>query len=95
MIVKDKLFGVSSYLLHVSVAAFSCRWTLELTPKLTPWAQKLTFTGRSFYTFDVFSGGKISRQKDEWDGLQDNSYFSLEGLSFVLQQLLSGQVGQS
>ena len=69
-----------------------CRWTLQLTPKLTPWVQKVTFTGQSFYTLDVMSGGKISKQRDVWDGIGDNSYFSLEGLSFVLQQLLNGQV---
>ena len=55
----------------------------------------MTFTGQSFYTLDVMSGGKISKQRDVWDGIGDNSYFSLEGLSFVLQQLLNGQVKPS
>ena len=63
-----------------------------MTPRLTPWIQKLVFTGRSFYTIDVLSGGKILSQRDVWDAVQDNSYLSLEGIAYVLRQLTSGQV---
>ena len=65
---------------------------MEMTPRLTPWVQRLVFTGRSFYTFDVLSGGKITTQRDEWDALQDNSSLSLEGFVEVARQLTSGQV---
>ena len=65
---------------------------MEMTPRLTPWIQKLVFTGRSFYTIDVLSGGKILSQRDVWDAVQDNSYLSLEGIAYVLRQLTSGQV---
>lgn len=65
---------------------------MELTPRLAPWVQKLTFTGRSFYTFDVLSGGKITAQRDVWDAVQDNNYLSVEGVAHLLSQLTSGQV---
>ena len=65
---------------------------MELTPRLTPWVQKLVFTGRSFYTIDVLSGGKITAQRDVWDAIQDNNHLSLEGLAYLIRQLTSGQV---
>lgn len=64
---------------------------MELTPRLTPWVQKLVFTGRSFYTIDVLSGGKITAQRDEWDAIQDNDHLSLEGLAYLIRQLTNGQ----
>lgn len=65
---------------------------MELTPRLTPWVQRLVFTGRSFYTFDVLSGGKITSQRDVWDAVADNSFLSLEGIVHLLSQVRSGQV---
>ena len=65
---------------------------MELTPRLTPWVQKLVFTGRSFYTIDVLSGGKITAQQDVWDAIQDNNHLSLEGLAYLIRQLTSGRV---
>ena len=63
-----------------------------MTPRFTPWVQKLVFTGRSFYTIDILSGGKVTAQRDVWDAIQDNSYLSLEGIAYVVRQLTSGQV---
>ncbi len=64
---------------------------MELTPRLTPWVQKLVFTGRSFYTIDVLSGGIITAQRDVWDAIQDNNHLSLEGLAYLVRQLTNGQ----
>ena len=78
--------------LHTSYHIPFCRWTMGMTPRFTPWVQKLTFTGRSMYTIDVLSGGKISAQRDVWDAIEDNSYLSLEGIAHVIRQLTNGQV---
>lgn len=66
---------------------------MELTPRLTPWVQKLVFTGSSFYTIDVLSGGTITAQRDVWDAVQDNSFPSFEAIAHVLQQITNVQVG--
>jgi hypothetical protein len=68
------------------------RWTMEMTPRFTPWVQRLVFTGQSIYTIDVLAGGKLMAQRDVWDGVQDNSFLSVEGLAFLLGQLTSGRV---
>lgn len=65
---------------------------MELTPRLTPLRQKLTFTGKSVYTIDVLSGGKITSQRDFWDAIEDNNHLSLEGVAYLVQQLTNGQV---
>lgn len=67
------------------------RWTMEMTPRFTPWVQRLVFTGQSIYTIDVLAGGKLMAQRDVWDGVQDNSFLSVEGLAFLLGQLTSGR----
>lgn len=48
------------------------RWTMSLTSRFLPWQPQLVFSGYSFYTIDT-AYGKIVRQRDVWDAIQDNS----------------------
>ena len=47
------------------------RWTMSLTSRFLPWQPQLVFSGYSYYTIDAY--GKIVRQRDVWDAIQDNS----------------------
>lgn len=83
------LFKVN-FIVHSTVvtgdAEITTRWTMELTPRLTQ-QQPLVFTGKSIYSIDVLQGGKITAQRDVWDGIQDNSFLSVEGVAYLLSQL--------
>lgn len=83
------LFKVD-FIVHSTIVTadteITTRWTMELTPRLTQ-QQPLVFTGQSIYTIDVLQGGRITAQRDIWDGIQDNSFLSVEGLAYLLGQL--------
>lgn len=51
------------------------RWTFTASLKAVPWQQPLIFTGRSSYTIN--SAGLLSSQRDVWDAVSDNNYFSV------------------
>ena len=45
----------------------------------------MTFTGTSQYEFDL-STRKVTRHSDTWDAIQDQAYFSVEGLRELVRQ---------
>lgn len=48
------------------------RWTMSLKSRFLPWQPQLVFSGYSYYTIET-AYGKITRQRDVWDAIQDNS----------------------
>eukprot|EP01018_Ginkgo_biloba_P016487 Gb_04672 [translate_table: standard] len=62
------------------------RWTMSMTFGLLPWKPQLVFTGTSVMGVNPETG-KFCSHVDYWDSLQQNDYFSFEGLMDVLKQL--------
>ncbi|CAL8470207.1 g9749 [Coccomyxa elongata] len=63
------------------------RWTFTASLKAVPWQQPLIFTGSSFYTIN--SAGLLSSQRDVWDAVSDNNYFSIEGVQQIMRMALN------
>lgn len=63
------------------------RWTMGMKFALLPWRPSVNFTGRSILTVNL-SSGKFKRHVDVWDSIENNAYFSTEGLLDLLKQLL-------
>jgi len=78
------------FILHkiypVSETTLETRWTMNMTMRVLPWQPKLIFTGTSQYEFDL-STEKVVRHSDTWDSIENQEYFSVEGL-----RDLAGQV---
>ncbi|KAG0502364.1 hypothetical protein HPP92_002436 [Vanilla planifolia] len=62
------------------------RWTMVMKFVLLPWKPKLVFTGMSIMGINCRTG-KFCSHVDLWDSIQNNEYFSLEGLLDVVRQL--------
>lgn len=62
------------------------RWTMVMTFVLLPWKPELVFTGTSVMGINP-STGKFCSHVDYWDSIENNDYFSLEGLMEVIKQL--------
>ena len=45
---------------------------MSLKSRFLPWQPQLVFSGYSYYTIET-AYGKIIRQRDVWDAIQDNS----------------------
>lgn len=62
------------------------RWTMVMKFMLLPWKPELVFTGTSIMGINPQTG-KFSSHLDFWDSIENNNYFSLEGLWNVVKQL--------
>lgn len=62
------------------------RWTMVMRFMLLPWKPELVFTGTSVMGVNPQTG-KFCSHVDYWDSIQNNNYFSLEGLWDVIRQL--------
>ncbi|CAM8931288.1 unnamed protein product [Rhodiola kirilowii] len=62
------------------------RWTMVMTFVLLPWKPELVFTGTSVMENNPKSG-KFCSHFDYWDSIENNEYFSVEGLMDVFKQL--------
>ncbi|TMW96756.1 hypothetical protein EJD97_006846 [Solanum chilense] len=62
------------------------RWTMVMKFVLLPWKPELVFTGTSVMGVNPETN-KFNSHVDYWDSIQNNDYFSLEGLLEVIKQL--------
>ncbi|XP_021276456.1 uncharacterized protein LOC110410873 isoform X1 [Herrania umbratica] len=62
------------------------RWTMVMKFTLFPWKPELVFTGTSVMGINP-NNGKFCSHLDFWDSIENNDYFSLEGLWDVFRQL--------
>ncbi|KAF5178678.1 Soul heme-binding family protein [Thalictrum thalictroides] len=62
------------------------RWTMVMKFILLPWKPELVFTGLSIMGINPQTQ-KFCSHADLWDSIQNNEYFSLEGLLDVVKQL--------
>ncbi|KAM3216186.1 hypothetical protein T459_24151 [Capsicum annuum] len=62
------------------------RWTMVMKFVLLPWKPELVFTGTSIMGVNPETN-KFNSHVDYWDSIQNNDYFSLEGLVDVIKQL--------
>ncbi|KAK2630723.1 hypothetical protein QOZ80_6AG0544140 [Eleusine coracana subsp. coracana] len=62
------------------------RWTMVMKFMLLPWKPELVFTGLSIMGVNP-QNLKFNSHVDLWDSIQNNEYFSFEGLSDVFKQL--------
>ncbi|XP_022732738.1 uncharacterized protein LOC111286793 [Durio zibethinus] len=62
------------------------RWTMVMKFMLLPWKPELIFTGTSVMGINP-KNGKFCSHVDFWDSIENNEYFSLEGLWEVFRQL--------
>ncbi|PIN20321.1 hypothetical protein CDL12_07001 [Handroanthus impetiginosus] len=62
------------------------RWTMVMRFLLLPWKPELVFTGISVMGINPETK-KFCRHVDYWDSIQNNDYFSEEGLMDVITQL--------
>ncbi|CAI5466122.1 unnamed protein product [Closterium sp. Yama58-4] len=69
-------------------AEITTRWTMKMYFWLLPWRPEVVFTGLSIYGIDPLSQQFISH-RDVWDSIQDNGYFSQEGLRDFVKQMMT------
>ncbi|KAL4269515.1 hypothetical protein GQ457_03G046050 [Hibiscus cannabinus] len=62
------------------------RWTMVMKFMLLPWKPELVFTGTSVMGINP-NNGKFCSHLDFWDSIENNEYFSLEGLLDMVRQL--------
>ncbi|KAL1097226.1 hypothetical protein V6Z11_D05G021100 [Gossypium hirsutum] len=62
------------------------RWTMVMKFMPLPWKPELVFTGTSVMGINP-NNGKFCSHVDFWDSIENNEYFSLEGLWDVFRQL--------
>ncbi|KAF8687676.1 hypothetical protein HU200_042593 [Digitaria exilis] len=62
------------------------RWTMVMKFMLLPWKPELVFTGLSIMGVNP-QNLKFNSHVDLWDSIQNNEYFSFEGLMDVFKQL--------
>ncbi|KAE8736095.1 SOUL heme-binding family protein isoform 3 [Hibiscus syriacus] len=62
------------------------RWTMVIKSMLLPWKPELVFTGTSVMGINP-NNGKFCTHVDFWDSIENNEYFSLEGLWDVFRQV--------
>lgn len=62
------------------------RWSMVMKFVLLPWKPELVFTGTSVMGVNPETN-KFNSHVDYWDSIQNNDYFSLEGLVEVIKQL--------
>ncbi|WVZ79529.1 hypothetical protein U9M48_027099, partial [Paspalum notatum var. saurae] len=62
------------------------RWTMVMKFMLLPWKPELVFTGLSIMGLNT-QNLKFNSHVDLWDSIQNNEYFSFEGLWDIFKQL--------
>ncbi|KAL0358352.1 UNVERIFIED_CONTAM: hypothetical protein Sangu_0684600 [Sesamum angustifolium] len=62
------------------------RWTMVMRFLLLPWKPELVFTGTSVMGINPETK-KFCSHVDYWDSIENNDYFSVEGLLYVVKQL--------
>ncbi|KAK6248463.1 hypothetical protein QUC31_020028 [Theobroma cacao] len=82
---------ISGYLFNISLLKtgpyeITTRWTMGMKFMLLPWKPELAFTGTSVMGINP-KNGKFCSHLDFWDSIENNDYFSLEGLWDVFRQL--------
>ncbi|KAJ8637671.1 hypothetical protein MRB53_011938 [Persea americana] len=83
------LFRPNFQLHHVKQTGpyeITTRWTMVMQFVLLPWKPELVFTGTSIMGINPQTQ-KFCSHVDLWDSIEDNDYFSLEGLRDVIRQL--------
>lgn len=70
---------------EVNESTLETRWTMNMKLRVLPWQPDLTFTGTSQYEFDLKTK-KVVRHSDTWDSIDDQEYFSMEGLRDLVKQ---------
>uniref|UniRef100_A0A0E0LD71 Uncharacterized protein n=1 Tax=Oryza punctata TaxID=4537 RepID=A0A0E0LD71_ORYPU len=83
------LFRPDFYLHHVKQTGpyeITTRWTMVMKFVLLPWKPELVFTGLSIMGVNP-QNLKFCSHVDIWDSIQNNEYFSFEGLGDVFKQL--------
>ncbi|XP_007013323.2 PREDICTED: uncharacterized protein LOC18588688 isoform X2 [Theobroma cacao] len=83
--------SISGYLFNISLLKtgpyeITTRWTMGMKFMLLPWKPELAFTGTSVMGINP-KNGKFCSHLDFWDSIENNDYFSLEGLWDVFRQL--------
>ncbi|XP_063949052.1 uncharacterized protein LOC108221534 isoform X1 [Daucus carota subsp. sativus] len=85
-----KMIFTPHYHLHWIKAAgpyeIMTRWTVTMRFILLPWKPELIFTGTSVVGINPETH-KFCSHEDSWDSINDNEYFSLEGVWDVIKQL--------
>ncbi|KAG8372660.1 hypothetical protein BUALT_Bualt12G0089700 [Buddleja alternifolia] len=84
-----KLFGPQFQLHWVKQTGpyeITTRWTMVMTFVLLPWKPELVFTGTSVMGINPETN-KFCSHADYWDSIENNQYFSVEGLLDVVKQL--------
>uniref|UniRef100_A0A453SAP3 Uncharacterized protein n=2 Tax=Aegilops tauschii subsp. strangulata TaxID=200361 RepID=A0A453SAP3_AEGTS len=66
------------------------RWTMVMKFSLLPWKPELVFTGLSIMGVNP-QNLKFCSHVDIWDSIQNNEYFSFEGLVEVFKQVIFHQ----
>lgn len=67
-------------------AELTTRWTMKMYFKLLPWQPEVVFTGLSIYGINPRTG-RFKSHRDVWDSIQDNAYFSREGLLDLIREV--------
>ncbi|KAL3650755.1 hypothetical protein CASFOL_007158 [Castilleja foliolosa] len=62
------------------------RWSMVMTFVLIPWKPELVFTGTSVMGINPETN-KFCSHVDYWDSIENNDYFSMEGVLDVVKQL--------
>ena len=77
------------FILHtikeVNETTLETRWTMNMKLRILPWQPDLIYTGTSQYEFDL-NTKKVVRHSDTWDSIENQEYFSVEGLRDVVKQ---------
>ncbi|EPS64547.1 hypothetical protein M569_10235 [Genlisea aurea] len=84
-----KLFGPDFQLHWVKQTGpyeITTRWTMVMRFALLPWRPEVVFTGTSVMGVNPVTN-KFCSHVDYWDSIDNNDYFSLEGLMDLIKQL--------
>lgn len=80
-------------------AEIRARWTFSMqfwwnryNPTKVLWDPRLVFTGITIFNVNPESG-KIAAHIDRWDCLNDNDFFSFQGLRYVLKEMVNPSHG--
>ncbi|KHG01498.1 hypothetical protein F383_22765 [Gossypium arboreum] len=82
----DEQAPVSIALGQAGPYEITTRWTMVMKFMPLPWKPELVFTGTSVMGINP-NNGKFCSHVDFWDSIENNEYFSLEGLWDVFRQL--------
>ncbi|XP_020550922.1 uncharacterized protein LOC105166498 [Sesamum indicum] len=84
--ISGYLFNILHWVKQTGPYEITTRWTMVMRFALLPWKPELVFTGTSVMGIDPETK-KFCSHVDYWDSIQNNDYFSVEGLLYVVKQL--------